>query len=49
MPWLVRADWAATDMPIPVPDGIVLWHARQSALAELLITRKLVLGSIFCT
>ena len=36
--------------PIPDPVGIVLWQARQSALLELLITRKFGLfGSVFCT
>src|ERR1035437_3781989 len=35
--------------PIPVPDGFVVWHARQSAPFELSITRNLELGSMFCT
>src|ERR1035437_8117008 len=42
--------WPALIKPIPVPVGVGLWQARQSALPELLITRKSgLLGSIFCT
>ena len=39
----------AEPSPMPLPLGIVLWHARHSALCELSITRKSELESMFCT
>src|SRR5215469_11026790 len=36
-------------MPVPLPFGMVLWQARQSALCELLMTRNSEFGSMFST
>jgi hypothetical protein len=53
VPSASNAFWFATFelvRPIPDPVGRVLWQARQRALLELLIARKLGLfGSVFCT
>ena len=45
------ADWAwlLSTSPVPVPLIAVLWQALQSALLVLLTTRKLPVGSVFCT